>query len=211
MSSSLYGVYAITAETKSSEHLLQQVESALTGGIHAVQYRDKSQDIAMHHEQVSELSLLCKKYGVPLIVNDYLRLAALTDAEGVHLGNKDGSIHEARIILGPKKIIGVSCYGSLDLALQAEKEGADYIAFGCFFPSTTKPEAMPAPLTLLDEATSRLKIPIVAIGGITLANAPQLVERGVDAIAVLSSLFHSADIKSSAQQFSNLFKVESEE
>ena len=211
MSLSLSGVYAITAETADSDHLLKMMEDALKGGVHAVQYRDKSSDVARQHEQASELAILCRKYGVPLIVNDHLRLAALTDADGVHLGKEDGSIEEARIILGPKKIIGVSCYDNLDRALEAEKAGADYVAFGCFFPSLTKPHAQPAPLSLLDEALRKLKIPVVAIGGITLENAPQLIERGVDAIALLGDLFHSADVKLRAQQFADLFKVESEE
>lgn len=211
MNLSLSGVYAITAETADSDHLLKMAEAALKGGVHAVQYRDKSSDVTGQHEQASELAILCRKYGVPLIVNDHLRLAALTDADGVHLGKEDGSIEEARIILGPKKIIGVSCYDNLERALEAEKAGADYVAFGCFFRSLTKPGAQPAPLSLLDEALRKLKIPVVAIGGITLENAPQLIERGVDAIAVLSDLFHSADVKLRAQQFADLFKVESEE
>lgn len=211
MSLSLSGVYAITAETADSDHLLKMMEDALKGGVHAVQYRDKSSDVARQHEQASELAILCRKYGVPLIVNDHLRLAALTDADGVHLGKEDGSIEGARIILGPKKIIGVSCYDNLERALEAEKAGADYVAFGCFFPSLTKPHAQPAPLSLLDEALRKLKIPVVAIGGITLENAPQLIERGVDAIALLGDLFHSADVKLRAQQFADLFKVESEE
>lgn len=211
VSPSLAGVYAITAETGDSDHLLKTVEAALSGGVHAIQYRDKSADVAKQHEQVSELATLCRQYDVPLIVNDHLRLAALTDADGVHLGKEDGSVAEARIILGPKKLIGVSCYDNLERALEAEKAGANYVAFGCFFPSSTKPQARPAPLSFLDEALHKLRIPVVAIGGITLENAPQLIERGVDAIAVLSDLFHSADVKLRAQQFADLFKVESEE
>ena len=211
MSHRLWGVYAITAESSDSNHLLKTIEASLKGGVHAVQYRDKSADVARQHEQASELAILCRQYNVPLIINDHLRLAALTDADGVHLGKEDGSIAEARIILGPKKMIGVSCYGNLERATEAQKAGADYVAFGCFFPSQTKPQAPVAPLSLLDEALHKLKIPVVAIGGITLQNAPQLIERGVDAIAVLGGLFDNTDIQFRAQQFADLFKVESEE
>ena len=211
MKADVFGLYAITAETDNSEQLLLEVDAALRGGAGAIQYRDKSADIARQHEQASELKLLCAKYHVPLIINDHLRLAALVDADGVHLGMHDGAIEEARIILGPEKLIGISCYADADRALTAQKRGADYAAFGCFFSSQTKPHATRAPLAVLDEAAARLQISIVAIGGITLDNAPLVVERGADAIAVLGALFHHPHITERARQFCDLFKVESEE
>jgi thiamine-phosphate pyrophosphorylase len=205
------GVYAITPETADTERLLVQVEAALLGGAAAVQYRDKSGDVARRHEQASELVALCRRFGVPLIVNDDLRLADLCDADGVHLGRDDGSLREARIILGRDKLVGTSCYQSLELAQAAQAEGADYVAFGSFFASPTKPAAPRASLDLLRDAAPRIHVPIVAIGGITLANAPQLLDAGADSLAVLSALFDAPDIRAAAHALNQLFETESEQ
>lgn len=205
------GVYAITPETADTDHLLMQVEAALAGGVAAVQYRDKSDDVARRHEQVSELVALCRQFDVPLIVNDDLRLADLCDADGVHLGRDDANLREARIILGRDKLVGASCYQSLELALAAQAAGADYVAFGSFFPSPTKPAAGRASLDLLRDATPLIHVPLVAIGGITLANAPQLLDAGADSLAVLSALFAAADIRASARVLNQLFETESEQ
>jgi len=205
------GIYAITPETADTERLLTLVEAALAGGVAAVQYRDKSGDVARCHEQASELVALCRRFGTPLIVNDDLRLADLTDADGVHLGRDDGSVREARIILGRDKFIGASCYQSLDLALAAQAAGADYVAFGSFFASPTKPAAARARLDLLREAAPVIHVPLVAIGGITLANAPQLLDAGADCLAVLSAVFDAPDIRAAAHDLNQLFEVESEQ
>ena len=205
------GLYAITPETADTGRLLAQVEAALSGGVAAVQYRDKSGDVARRHEQASELVVLCRRFGVPLIVNDDLRLADLADADGVHLGRDDGSLREARIILGKNKFIGASCYQSLELAQAAQSAGADYVAFGSFFPSPTKPDAARADTALLRAATRTIRIPIVAIGGITLANAPDLLDAGADSLALLSALFDAADIRASALALNQLFTAEPEE
>lgn len=205
------GVYAITPETADTERLLTQVEAALTGGVAAVQYRDKSTDVARRHEQASELVTLCRRFKVPLIVNDDLRLADLCDADGVHLGRDDGSLREARIILGKDKFIGASCYQSLDLALAAQAAGASYVAFGSFFPSPTKPDAARASLDLLRDAAPAIHVPMVAIGGVTLANAQQLLDAGADGLAVLSALFDTPDIRASARELNQLFETEPEQ
>ena len=205
------GVYAITPETADTESLLAQVEAALAGGVAAVQYRDKSGDVARRHEQASELVALCRRYKVPLIVNDDVRLADLADADGVHLGRDDGSLREARIILGKGKFIGASCYQSLDLARAAQAAGADYVAFGSFFASPTKPAAGRADEALLHAATQALAIPIVAIGGITPTNAPALLDAGADSLAVLSALFDAPDIRAAAHDLNQLFEAEPEE
>lgn len=199
------GLYAITPEQTDTARLIEQVRAALTGGAGVVQYRSKSGDVALLHEQVSELRALCMAFGVPLIVNDSVRLADLTDADGVHLGREDASPREARIVLGTGKIVGVSCYNKLEMALEAEENGADYVAFGSFFPSTTKPGAVSAPLDLLRQAGVRLHIPIVAIGGITPENAPALIEAGAAAVAVISGLFDAPDIEHAARQYAQLF------
>jgi thiamine-phosphate pyrophosphorylase len=205
------GVYAITPETPDTERLLTQVEAALAGGVAAVQYRDKSGDVARRHEQASELVALCRRFGVPLIVNDDLRLADLADADGVHLGRDDGSLREARIILGKGRFIGASCYQNLELAQAAQAAGADYVAFGSFFASPTKPAAARADLDLLRAATAVIQVPLVAIGGITLANASPLLDAGADSLAVLSALFDAPDIRTAARDLNQLFETESEQ
>lgn len=205
------GVYAITPETPDTGRLLARVEAALAGGVAAVQYRDKSDDVARRHEQASELVALCRRFGVPLIVNDDLRLADLADADGVHLGRDDGSVREARIILGKGRLVDTSCYQNLDLAQAAQAAGADYVAFGSFFASPTKPAAGRADADLLRAAARLIRIPIVAIGGITPANAPQLLDAGADSLAVLSALFDAPDIRAAAHALNQLFETESEQ
>jgi thiamine-phosphate pyrophosphorylase len=205
------GLYAITVETADTARLLEQVAAALAGGAAAVQYRDKSADVARRHEQASELAALCRRHGAPLIVNDDLRLADLADADGVHLGRTDGSVREARIVLGPGKFIGASCYQSLDLARAAEAAGADYVAFGSFFPSQTKPGAAHAPIGLLHAARDALRVPLVAIGGIAPDNAAALLDAGADSLAVLSAVFGAPDIRAAARAFNLLFETEPED
>jgi len=192
------GLYAITPETADTARLLAQVEAALAGGVAVVQYRDKSDDVARRHEQASELVALCHRFNVPLIINDDLRLADLTDADGVHLGRDDGSVAKARIILGHDKFIG------------AQADGADYVAFGSFYPSTTKPEAARAEPDLLITAALCLQIPIVAIGGITYNNASPLLDAGADSLAIQSALFDAADPRAAAYQLNQLFQAEPE-
>lgn len=202
---SISGLYAITPQCADTAQLLDKVRRALQGGAQLVQYRDKSNDVALRFEQASELLALCREFGVALIVNDDLRLASLIDADGVHLGREDGSLREARLILGPGKIVGVSCYNDLQLAIAAQQGGADYVAFGSFFASITKPAAAPAPLELLRLAHHELSVPLVAIGGITPTNAVPLIEAGADALAVISAVFDSPDIRAAASGFSELF------
>jgi len=204
------GLYALTRETEDTADLLGKVEAALAGGVAAVQYRDKSADVARRHEQASELVALCRQFGVPLIINDDLRLADLADADGVHLGREDGSLKEARIILGKDKLIGASCYQSLDRARAAQAAGADYVAFGSFFPSPTKPDAGRADPALLRAAAQAIQVPLVAIGGITLASAPALLDAGADSLAVLSALFDAPDIRAAAHDLNLLFEVETD-
>jgi thiamine-phosphate pyrophosphorylase len=201
---SIKGLYAITPDTADGEALLRQVEAVLKGGARVVQYRNKIED-APHLEMAMGIAALCRRFNAVFIVNDDVELALQTNADGVHLGRDDGDIAPARSSLGADRIIGVSCYGSLARALEAQAAGADYVAFGSMFPSSTKPQAPHAPLTLLTEAQQALQVPIVAIGGITLHNAPQVVNAGADAVAVISAVFDTPDIAQAAQAFSNLF------
>lgn len=205
------GVYAVTPADADTDRLLARVEAALQGGVSVLQYREKTGDVALRHAQASELLALCRRHGVPLIINDNLRLADLVDADGVHLGAEDAKLREARIILGADKYVGISCYHSLASARAAETGGADYVAFGSFYPSPTKPQAPPAPLTLLREARAVLHLPIVAIGGITADNAAALLENGADALAVISAIFDTPDPRAAASRLNALFQWEPEE
>ncbi len=199
------GLYAITPDSIDTENLLVMTQKALAGGAKLIQYRNKTADALLRHKQAEKLHYLCRKYDVPLIINDHLDLALEIGADGLHLGRNDISVNEARRTLGNTKIIGASCYNQIDLAVKAEDQGADYVAFGAFFASATKPEAVTAPLELLGLAKQKLRKPIVAIGGITLLNANGLIACGGDAIAVSNALFGTQDVQSTAQSFSQLF------
>lgn len=200
------GLYAITdAALLPDDRLVTAVEQALLGGARLVQYRDKSSDSTRRLTQARTLNALCRRHGVPLIINDDVELAAQIGAAGVHIGKDDPALATARARLGATVLIGVSCYDCLALALDAERAGADYIAFGAFFPSPTKPAEIQAPLGLLREAKITLTVPIVAIGGITPDNAPSLLDAGADALAVVSAVFAQPDIQAAARRFAALF------
>lgn len=205
----LSGVYALTPDDNLLPRLSALVESALQGGVKWVQYRNKIASAALRKAQASELLRLCNAYGAKLIVNDDVWLAVEIGAHGAHLGRDDlpgGSLQTARNALGPKRILGVSCYDDLARAEVAVDAGADYIAFGSMFPSVTKPQATRASLDLVAEAKRRFKVPVVGIGGITTKNAPQLLAAGADMIAVLTDLFDAMDIRKQAEKFQKLFK-----
>jgi len=199
------GLYAVTPDSADTPALLAKVEAALAGGVRLLQYRNKAASAAVRLIQGRALLALCREYRVPLVINDHLDLVRALNADGLHLGSDDGSLVEARSRLGNGKILGASCYGRLENALDAQQAGVDYVAFGGFFPSTIKPNAVRAPLGLLGEAKQRLSVPVVAIGGVTLDNAPQLIAAGADGVAVISALFESADIQHTARRFSALF------
>jgi thiamine-phosphate pyrophosphorylase len=205
MKPSLRGLYAVTPDEADTRRLEALVGAALRGGAAVVQYRNKSADPALRLEQAQMLRSLCDGAHVPLIINDHLDLAIEVGAHGLHVGRDDGSLGAARSALGAEKIIGVSCYNVLADALNAQAGGADYVAFGSFFASSVKPGAVVAPLDLLQSAHRVLHLPVVAIGGITLANAGQLVAAGADAVAVITALFSASDVEAAARQFSALF------
>ncbi|MGI9273296.1 MAG: thiamine phosphate synthase [Endozoicomonas sp.] len=203
----LKGLYGVTDSQLLPDDriLFDAVEQALMGGMKVLQYRDKSLDHDKRLRQAAALKVLCHKHQALLIINDDIELAASVEADGVHLGQQDESLTAARERLGDYAIIGISCEGSMEQAQLAVDQGADYIAFGRFFPSRTKPDAKPAELSLLPEARERFQLPIVAIGGITVDNAPQLIEAGTDMIAVVHNLFAAPDILSRARAFSQQF------
>ena len=200
------GLYAITdAGLLPDERLIDAVAAAIRGGARLIQYRDKSHDSARRLAQATALNALCQDHGVPLIINDDVELAFAVGAAGVHLGRDDADITTARARLGPRALIGVSCYDRLDLALNAARAGADHVAFGAFFPSPTKPSEIRAPLDLLQQARARLDLPIVAIGGITPENAAALLAAGADYLAVVSGVFAQPDIQVAARRYATLF------
>ena len=200
------GLYAITdALLIPDDRLTEAVEQAILGGARLIQYRDKSHDDARRLTQARALNELCQHHAVPLIINDDVELAAQVGAAGVHVGKDDSAFAIARARLGGNALIGVSCYDRLDLALEAVRAGADYVAFGAFFPSPTKPTEIRASVALLRKARAALNVPIVAIGGITPDNAPLLLDLGADALAVVSAVFAQPDIQAAARRFAALF------
>ena len=199
------GLYAITPDLADTNELLRKVRHALQGGARVLQYRNKIADAALQLQQATALRHLTREFDTTFIVNDDAVLALQIDADGVHLGGEDGSVAAARALLGETKLIGVSCYNRAPLALAAVQQGANYVAFGAFFPSSVKPEAVKAEVSMLREARHEIHIPIVAIGGITQQNGAELVAAGADSLAVISALWDAADIEASAKEFSTLF------
>jgi thiamine-phosphate pyrophosphorylase len=200
------GLYAITdTGLLADEVLLERVEQAIRGGARVIQYRDKQLDPAERQRQAAALATLCKHHDIPLIINDDAPLAAAVGAAGVHLGEHDTGLEDARRQLGPGALIGVSCYNLLELACKAADGGADYVAFGRFFPSTTKPAAVQATPALLMEARRRLDLPIVAIGGITPENGAELISAGADLLAVIHGVFAQPDVEAAARRYAALF------
>jgi len=200
----LAGLYAITPDESRTDILVRKVGQALRGGASVVQYRNKTAAPALRLEQGRALAALCGEASAVFIVNDDLELALELDADGVHLGADDGDLAEARRRLGQDKLLGASCYDRIGLAEAAARVGVDYLAFGSVFSSSTKPGAVRAPLAIFAEARRSFVLPLVAIGGITLQNAPQVFAAGADAVAVISAVFDAGDIAASAAGFTRL-------
>lgn len=202
----LYGLYAIShSQLIPDDDFAAAIEQALIGGARIIQYRDKSNDHSRRLQQALEMTQLCHRYDAVSIINDDIELALSVDADGVHIGMDDIPLHQARRLLGSNKLIGVSCYNRFELAHQAHDEGADYIAFGSFFPSSVKPDAPRAQPELLHRAKQELDIPVCAIGGINSSNAMQLITAGTDMLAVISEVFDSEDIAAASRRLSQLF------
>jgi thiamine-phosphate pyrophosphorylase len=199
------GLYALTPDVADTGALVQIVGAAIRGGAAAVQYRNKAAPDDLRREQAQALLALCRPAGVPLLVNDDLGLAIALGADGAHLGREDGDLADARKRLGPGRLLGASCYNRLELARTAVATGADYVAFGSAYASPTKPGAVRAPLELYRAARRALAVPVVAIGGITVENAADLIAVGVDAVAVITALFGADDVERRAREFRNLF------
>ena len=200
------GVYAITdCVNLSHNELLEKTETILGNGATLFQYRDKENHYENKLEFANELKSLCKHYNIPLIINDDIQLAKEITADGIHLGRHDHDIKTAREQLGPV-IIGVSCYNEFDRAIKAKEEGADYIAFGAFYPSPTKPNAVTANIELLTKAKIETGLPVVAIGGITPENGKVLLDQGADYLAIISGLYSAKDTKKAIHTYTRLFE-----
>ena len=205
----LCGLYAITdAKLSAGQSLTAGVAAAIRGGARIIQYRDKGEDQSRRIQEAESLLSVCRAHRIPLIVNDDLTLAEAVGADGVHLGRDDIPPRLARERLGSSAIIGVSCYNQIERARRAASEGADYLAFGRFFPSLTKPHAVAADLDLLRRARAEIHLPLVAIGGITPENGSLLVHAGADMLAVIRGVFGRRDITAAARRFSRLFEPE---
>lgn len=200
------GLYAITdPQLLPGTRLLEGAAAALAGGAQLLQYRNKQADAATRLREAEALNRLCRDAGALFLVNDDIALARACGAHGVHLGQRDGAVADARERLGAAAVVGQTCHASLELALAAQAAGASYVAFGRFFASRTKPQASPADIALLPGARHALRIPVVAIGGVTVENAPSLIEAGADALAVIHDLFSAEDIRARARAFAALF------
>jgi thiamine-phosphate pyrophosphorylase len=200
----LSGLYAITPDLADTEELAARVEAVAIGGASAIQYRNKIADGALRRRQAEALAVVARKHRVLLVINDDPALCDVVDADGVHVGREDGGIEAARRIVGPERIVGASCYGDFARAEAAVASGADYVAFGSFFSSTVKPDAVRADASLLRRA-STLGVPVVAIGGINATNVRELVREGAHAAAVISAVFDAPDVTAAARSIAAAF------
>lgn len=223
----LPGLYAVTPDGLPDGDLLDRVARSLAGGVRLLQYRAKpaggagvrsnadthadahaDAHAAARVRAAHAIAAACRAAGAMLIVNDDPWLAAEVGADGVHLGHDDGTVARARGFVG-RALVGVSCYDSIERALQAEADGADYVAFGAMFPSRVKPDAVRASPALLATARARLRVPVVAIGGIDLDNAASVLRAGADSLAVISALYAAPDIGAAVRRFNELIETES--
>ncbi|MCB1939012.1 MAG: thiamine phosphate synthase [Rhodocyclaceae bacterium] len=199
-----HGLYLVTPECDDDARLAARVGAALTGRPVLVQYRNKRAAAAQRLAQASQLRMLCRAAGVPFIVNDDVALALEVDADGVHIGRDDGAVDAVRARIGAR-LLGVSCYNDFARAEAAAAAGADYVAFGAMFASSTKPAAPPADIALLTRARAALPVGVVAIGGIALDNAPALVAAGASQLAVVSDVFDAPDPGARAAAYRALY------
>jgi len=201
-----HGLYAITdCRNICTDALIAKTALILQAGAAMLQYRNKTDNSSVREVQAVQLQQLCHKYSVPFIINDDINLVLKINADGVHLGRDDSACETARKILGADHIIGISCYNNIKLALAAETEGANYVAFGAFYPTTSKSSTSVATTALLNQAKQQLKLPVVAIGGITPENGKKLVHAGADFLAVISGIYEVPDPAKATQEYLNLF------
>lgn len=202
----LRGLYIVTPDWDDTAQLLAATELALQQGAALVQYRHKTADAQQRQAQASALLALCRQYQVPLIINDHVDLCLDIDADGIHVGGTDASIAEVRKAVGPDRIVGASCYGTLELAHAAYRDGASYVAFGGFYPSRVKKYDFRTAPEIIAQSKREIALPVVVIGGITLENAPPLVEQGADMVAVISSVYLAPVAERKTRQLVDLYR-----
>lgn len=202
---SMKGLYIVTPDWDDTEKLVAATEAALKGGVTLVQYRHKTASPELRKEQASALLALCRQYDRPFIVNDFVELALELDADGIHVGGTDAPVAQVRAEIGPDKILGASCYGSMELAHKAHEAGASYVAFGGFYPSRVKKYEVTTPVDIITRAKQQLPVPVVVIGGMTQENSVPLIEAGTDMVAAISSVYMTDDPQAAARGFAQLF------
>lgn len=200
------GLYLVTPNWDDTEKLLVYTGRALQAGAALVQYRHKEAAPSLRREQASALLALCRMHNTPLVINDHVTLCQDIDADGVHVGATDDGVANVRRILGPRKIVGASCYGDIELARAAQRSGASYVAFGGFYPSVVKVYPVTTPHDIVTQAKAELPVPVVVIGGMTAPNAAPLVARGADMVAAISSVYLAPDVTEAAASFGALFR-----
>jgi thiamine-phosphate pyrophosphorylase len=203
--SRMKGLYIVTPDWDDTAKLLAVSEQALQGGAALLQYRHKTADAALRQQQAEQLLALCRRYQRPFIINDDVELCLALDADGIHVGGTDASVAEVRAKVGPDKIVGASCYGSMELAHQAYRSGASYIAFGGFYPSRVKKYEVTTQPAIVATAKVEIPLPNVVIGGMTEQNAAPLVAAGADMVAAVSSVYLAEDPVAAARGFVDLF------
>jgi thiamine-phosphate pyrophosphorylase len=199
------GLYLVTPDWDDTKQLLEITELALRGGVALLQYRHKTADAALRQEQAECLQALCRTYRVPFIINDHVDLCLALDADGIHVGGTDASVAQVRAAVGANKIVGASCYGSIELARDAYRDGASYVAFGGFYPSKVKKYPVTTSPDIVAQAKKEIPLPNVVIGGMTHANAAPLVAQGADMVAAISSIYLAGNPQSAARAFADLF------
>jgi thiamine-phosphate pyrophosphorylase len=205
MQALLKGLYLVTPDWDDTERLVAVSEAGLKGGAALLQYRHKTAGEALRREQAAALLALCRRHGKPFIINDYPELCIELDADGVHVGGTDAAVAAVRQQVGPGRIVGASCYGSMELAHAAQAAGASYVAFGGFYPSRIKKYEVSTQVDIVTRAGSEIALPNVVIGGMTRDNAVPLVAAGADMVAVISSVYFADDPESAARELCGLF------
>lgn len=200
------GLYLVTPDWNDTDQLLAASEQAIAGGATLLQYRHKTASEALRNEQAAALLKLCRRLGVPFIVNDYVELCEQLDADGIHVGGTDAAVAQVRLQIGRDKIVGASCYGDLQRARDAVAAGASYVAFGGFYPSRVKKYEVSTPPAIITQAISELAVPVCVIGGMTAENSAPLVALGSHMVAAISSVYASDDPRAAAAEFAALFR-----
>ena len=201
------GLYIVTPDWDDTQKLLDVTDAALRGGAAMVQYRHKTASAALRLEQATSLLALCQRHARPFIINDHVDLCIALDADGMHVGGTDDSVATIRAQLGPDKIVGASCYGSLELAHAAHQSGASYVAFGGFYPSLVKKYPVTTSPDIVAQAKAAIALPSVVIGGMTLENSAPLVAQGADMVAVISSIYLAPNPELAARRFAAMFET----